>query len=145
MSRGCFGQLFFAFHDPRTAGNGRQPSRGHFPPRAIFFSHHLDHFGSWSDKRDLRGFANFGKIGVLGKESVTGVNGVHIGDFRCADHLGNIEIAFAAARRANAHRFVRKAHMQRIAVSLRIHRYRGDAQLFAGADNPQGDFPAIRD
>src|SRR5205814_9013028 len=42
-------------------------------------------------------------------------------------------------------RFVGEAHMERIAVRLRIHRHRGNAQLLAGADAPQGDLPSIGD
>jgi hypothetical protein len=45
----------------------------------------------------------------------------------------------------DAHRFVGKAHMERIAVRLGINRHGRYTQLFAGADDPQGDFPSIGD
>jgi hypothetical protein len=73
------------------------------------------------------------------------MDGVHIGDFRCADDVGNIEVAFAAARRTDAHGLVREAHVQRIAVRFGVNRHRGNPQLLAGADDPQRDFPAIGD
>ena len=68
---------------------------------------------------------------------------VHIGDFRGADHLRNIQIAFAAARRADADGFIGEADVERIAIRLRIDGDGRDAQLFARADDSQGDFPAV--
>jgi len=57
----------------------------------------------------VRGDANFGEIRIFGKKAVAGMNGVHIGDFRGADDVRNIQVAFTAARRADAHGFVGKA------------------------------------
>src|SRR5512136_3012573 len=68
---------------------------------------------------------------------------VHVGDFRSADNLRNVEITFAASRGSDTNSFVGKANMERIAVGFRINGNRGDAQFFAGANDPQGDLPAI--
>ena len=73
------------------------------------------------------------------------MDGIHIGDLRGADHLRNVEVAFAAARRPNANRLISEADMKRIAVRLGINRDSGNAQFLAGANNPQGDLPAIGD
>ena len=51
--------------------------------------------------------------------------------------------ATPAAWRSDAHRFVRIAHVQGIAVRFRIHRNAGDSQFLARADDSQGDFPAV--
>ena len=59
--------------------------------------------------------------------------------------MRNIQVAVRAAWRPDAHRLIRKTHMQRIAVRLRIDGYGGDVQLFAGADHPQSDFTSIGD
>src|SRR5713226_3969666 len=68
---------------------------------------------------------------------------IHIGDFRGADNLRDIQIAFAASRGADTYGFVGKAHRERVAVRFRINGDGGDAQFFTGANNPQGDLPAI--
>ena len=94
------------------------PAARHFAARPVLLAHHLDDFRRRPDKRDLRGLANFREIGVLGKKPVARMNGVHVGDFRRADHLRNVQITFAAARRPDAHGFIRKAHVQRIAVGF---------------------------
>ena len=73
------------------------------------------------------------------------MNGIDIGNFSGADHLGDVQVALAAPRRADAHRLICKPHVQRVAISLGVDRDRGNAQLLAGADDPQGNFPAIGD
>ena len=40
------------------------------------------------------------------------MNGVYVGNFGGTDHRGNMQVAFAGARRANAERFIGKADMQ---------------------------------
>src|SRR5258707_14339189 len=57
--------------------------------------------------------------------------------------MRNVEVTLAAARRADTHRLVGEPHVQRIAVSLRIHRDRRDPQLLARANHPQRDLPAV--
>src|ERR1700730_6262408 len=106
--RRLLAQLLFAFHNPLASGNRREPRSFHLAPRAILFSHHLDHFGSRPDESNFGSLAHFREISVLGKKSVTRVDGIDIGDFRGANDLRNIQIAFAAARRADAYGFVGK-------------------------------------
>jgi hypothetical protein len=138
-----FRELLFSFDDAIAAGHRGHAQRLHFPACAVFFSHHLDHFGSRADECNFRGFADLREIGVFGKESVTRMDGVHISDFCRAYDLRNIQVTLAAPRRANAHRFIRKAHMQRIPIGFGIHRDGRNPQFFAGTDDPQRDFPAI--
>src|SRR5258708_32181399 len=71
------------------------------------------------------------------------MNRIDVGDLRGADHMRNVEVTLAAARRADTHRLVGEPHVQRIAVSLRIHRDRRDPQLLARANHPQRDLPAV--
>ena len=130
---------------PSLPGNGRQPRRFHFAARAVLLPHHLDDFGFRADKGNLRCLAHLGKIGVFGEKAVARMDGIHVGDFGGTDDLGDVQIAFAAARRADANRFVSESHVQRVAVRLRIHAHGGNSQFLAGANNPQGDFPAVGD
>ena len=71
------------------------------------------------------------------------MNGVDVGDFGGADDVRNIQIAVGAARRADADRLVRKAHVQGMAVGLRIDGYGPDAEFLAGGENPKSNFAAI--
>src|SRR4029077_20287757 len=66
-------------------------------------------------------------------------------DFGGADHLRNVEVALAAARRTDAHGFIGKTHVEGVAVGLRVHGHRGNTQLLARANHSQGDFPAVSD
>ena len=65
--------------------------------------------------------ADFGEVGVLAQQSVAGMDGVHVGDFRRADHGRNVEVAFAQPRRADADGLVGKAHVQRVAVGFAVN------------------------
>ena len=87
---GFLGELIFAFDDAFAAGNGGHAQRLHFAARAVLLSHHLDDFGRGSDERDFGSFADLGEIGIFGEKAVARVDGVHIRDFRGADHLRNI-------------------------------------------------------
>ena len=132
-------------HNSRAARNDRQSRRAHGLARLVFFAHQPDRIRRRPDKRNVRGFAYLGKVRILRKESVARMDGVDVRDFRRADHLRNIQIAFAAARRPDADRFIRKAHVQRVAVRLRIHRDRLHAEFPASRQNTQSDFAAIGD
>ena len=73
------------------------------------------------------------------------MDGVDVGDFGCADHRGNIQIALRQLGRANADSFVSKADMQRVAVGFAIDSNGANAQFFTGTDHPQGNLSAIGD
>ncbi len=81
----------------------------------------------------MRGLADLGEIGVLGEEAVAGMDRVDIGDFRGADDLRNVQIAFAAARRPDADGFIGKANVERVAIGLRINGDGANAQFLAGS------------
>src|SRR5262249_44040040 len=142
---GFLGKLFLAVDDAIAARYGRQTCSTHFAPGTILLAHDFNHFGGGADEGDFGGFADLGEVGVLREETVARVDGVDVGDFGGADDLRNIEVAFAAAWRADANGFVSKAHVQRVAVRLGVDCDRRDAQLFARTDDPQGDFPAVGD
>ncbi len=71
------------------------------------------------------------------------MNRVYIGDLGGADDLRNIQIAIAAAGRADADGFIGEPHMQGVTVSFRIDGDRRDAELPACAQNTKSDFAAI--
>ena len=58
---------------------------------------------------------------------------------------GMLEVGLARRRRADADVVVGEAHVQRLAIGLRVHGDRLDAELAARADDAQRDLAAIRD
>src|SRR5208282_4006734 len=116
----------------------------HGRARFFFFSHQPDHIRSRPNELDVARLANFREAGIFRQQAITGMDRVHIRDFRRADHRRNVEIALRQLRRPYADRFVRKAHVQRVPVRLAINRHRADAQLLACADHTQSNFAAIR-
>ena len=73
------------------------------------------------------------------------MNRIHIHDLGGADYRRNIQITPSAFRWPNANGAVSKAHMKAVAIRLRVHCDRGNAQVFARADNPQRNFATIGD
>src|SRR5258708_20878602 len=71
------------------------------------------------------------------------MDGIHIGDFRSADHGWNVQITLRELRRTNADRLVRKTDGKRVAVGLAVNGDRANAQFLAGANHPQRDFASI--
>src|SRR5580700_10825528 len=134
---------FFVGHHAGAAGDYGEASFLHGFPGFIFFAHQANSVGRRSDESDVGGFAHFGKVGVLGKETVAGVNRVHIRDFSGADDLRDVQIAFAAARRPDADGFIGEANVQGIAVGFGVDCDGLDAQFPAGGKDAQGDFAAI--
>jgi len=108
---GLLGQLLVTFHHAVASRDRRQTRRLHLPSRSILFSHHFDHFGLWPYERDLGCLANLRKIRVFRKKAISRMDGIHIRDFGGANHVGNVQVALAAARRPDAHGFVGKANM----------------------------------
>ena len=84
----------------------------------------------------MRSLAHLGEIGVFGEEAIAGMDRVHIGDFRGADHLRNVQVALAAARRTDANGLVGEADVKRVAVRLRINGDGPNAEFLAGAQDP---------
>src|SRR5207245_10243683 len=89
------------------------------------------------------GLVLLGKVCVLGRQPVAGMECINIVDFRRADGRGNIEVTLCELRRADTNSLISKAHVQRIAVGLAVNRNRADAQLLASANYPQSDFTAV--
>ena len=71
------------------------------------------------------------------------MNGVNAGDLSRADHSRNIEVAFRGARGADANGLISETDVQRVTIGFAVYRNGLDAQLFAGADDAQGDFPRL--
>src|SRR5580704_17916793 len=73
------------------------------------------------------------------------MNRVHVRDFRRTDNAVNSKVAFRRLSLANANGFICELNMHRIRVRLRINGDGADVQFLTGADDPNGDFPAVGD
>ncbi len=87
--------------------------------------------------------AGLGKLRVLGKEPVAGMDCVGTGDLGGRNETWDAQIGVAAGRRADAHVVVGKAYVQRLAIRLGIHGDRLDIELTARTNDAQRDFAAI--
>ncbi len=113
--------------------------------RGGLVAHLADLLARGADEGDVGGADGVGKFAVLGEEPITRVEGVGAGDLGRRDEPGDVEVGVPRRRSADAHVVVREAHVQRLAVRLRVHGHGAEAELLARADDPQGDLPAVRD
>src|SRR5690606_523632 len=85
----------------------------------------------------------FGKLRVLGKESITGMDGIGIVDLRRSDVVGNLQIGIVACRWPDADRLVRKAHMQALRIRSGVVRNGLDPHFLTGTHDAKGTFSSI--
>ena len=84
-----------------------------------------------------------GEAGVLGEKAIARVHGFRPGDLAGRDDRGNVEVAVARRRRADAHALVGKPHVHRIGVRRRMDGHRLDAEFPAGAQHAECDFTPV--
>ena len=72
------------------------------------------------------------------------MDGIDVRNLGGADNRRYVQVAIAQAGRPNADRFIGKTHVQRVAICLAIDSNGLDAQLFARANDAQGNLAAIR-
>src|SRR6478736_5042979 len=137
--------LLLAVHGAVAARQYRDPRLLHRASRAGFVAEQPDDVRRGPDELDVAGLAYLGEVRALREKTVAGMNGVGARDFRGAQHRGDAQIAVSAARRADTHVLVGKAHVQRVLVRFRVHRHGADAELAAGTDDPKGYLSAVGD
>ena len=98
-----------------------------------------------ADELDVAGAADLGEVGVLRQESVTGVDGVDVGDLGGGDDAGDVEIAVGRPGGADADRLVRQADVGGIAVGGGIDGDGLDPELVGSTKDPQRYLPAVGD
>src|SRR5262249_19201173 len=104
-----------------------------------------DVFGGWADELHLVLAQDFGKTRVLREKSVPGMHRVGAGDLAGGEQRRDVEITVLRGRRADAHAFVGKPHVHGVGVGGRVHRDRGDAQLFARPQHAERNLAAVGD
>src|SRR5258706_15015373 len=135
--------LFFVLDHALESGRYWNTGGFHRHARLSFVPHQLDGGSVGSDELDIAGFADFSEIGVLGKEPIAWMNGIDVGYFSSRYDRGNVEVTLRRGRGTNADRFVRKAHVKRVAVSFRVNGDCANAKLPARPNDPRRDLTSI--
>ena len=131
------------FHHP--IGSGRH---GHIGPRSqlaagLFVAKSIHHRRTRADERDVAALAHLSKASVLGKETVPGMDGINVGNLRCANDAVALEITFIAGTGPNTDRLISHLDMHGVGVGLRIDCDGANIQLAAGAHDTHGNLPTI--
>jgi hypothetical protein len=95
------------------------------------------------DEDDALVFDAAREVLVFGQETVARVHGLRPCGLAGSDDLVGHQVALAAGRRTDEHRFVGQFDMARIAVGFGVHGHGGDAHLLGGLDDAAGDLAPI--
>ena len=128
-----------------AAREQRKPEALRVAARGDLVAPRAHRLGRRPDERHAALLAERGELGVLGEEAVARMDCVGAGDLGGADDRRNIQVTRRSGSRADAHRLVGEAHVQRAGVDVGVHGDRRDAELAAGADDAQRDLAAVRD
>ena len=99
--------------------------------------------GGGADELEVVLPAHLGELRVLGKEAVTGVDGLGFEAFRGRDDARRVEVALGWGGGPDADGFVRELEIGGAAVGFRVHHGDFDPKVPARPDHPQGDLAAI--
>src|SRR3989454_962389 len=113
--------------------------------RLRLVAHEPDRLGRGPDERDRAGAAHLGERRVFGEESVPGVDRLAVRDRRRRDDRGDVEVGEARHVGPDADRLVGEPYREGIGIRLRVGDDAADAELAAGADDPQRDLAPVRD
>src|SRR5208283_4996502 len=113
------GQVFFNIYFTIAKSCKRLPL-GHKKSRdeLVFFHHNFHAFCRWTYEGDAGGSTGFGKLGVLGKETITWMDSLRIGKFSGAEDCGYAQIALHWICGPDTDGLVRKSYMQGLAFNI---------------------------
>jgi hypothetical protein len=98
-----------------------------------------------TDEYDSGGEARVGEGGILGKETVAGMDGLSAGGLRGSDDFVNVEITLRGRGGADVDGFVGLLHVERVLVGVGVDRNGCDAHATERANDSAGDGAAICD
>ena len=107
--------------------------------------HGPDRVGRRADEGEAGRSTRLGESRVFGQEAVAGVDGLRAGAPGRVDDGVGLQVAVGGRGRADVHRLVGHAHVQRLGVGVGIDRDGRDAHLPRRADHAAGDLPAVGD
>src|SRR4029453_3780115 len=121
---------FIAARRYRYAGFARSSTS------SVLVAHRLHRTRRGADELDVAAFADLHEMGVLGEESVAGMNRVNIADLGRAHDPIDFQITLKAGRGTDTDRFIGELDVQRIDVCFRIDCESANAELLTGANHP---------
>ena len=129
----------------RRARDDRHPRRGHDLAGADLVAERLHRVGRRPDEHEPGVPTGARERGVLGEESVAGVDRLGPGRLRRLEDPVDAEVRLGRGRGADPVRLVRVADVERLAVGVRVDRDRADPQLVAAADDAHRDLAPVGD
>jgi hypothetical protein len=121
------------------AGPLRDVPGGHLVPEVA------DGLRRGADPGETRLEHRLGEVGVLGEESVPGVDRVGGGPGRHVEELVDAQVGLGRGVAVQCERLVGESRVHRVAVGIRVDGDAVQAGVAAGADHSHGDFPAVGD
>ena len=109
-----------------------------------FVAHPGDGARVGADELQADPLADLGEAGVLGEETVAGMDGVGASKLSGGDDRRYVQVAAHRRRRADADRLVGQLVVQGVPVSGGVDSDAPYPQLAAGPDYAQGDLAAVR-
>ncbi len=134
---GVIGQLALG------AGHARHAGLDHGLLGRDLVTHRADVVGRRADELETALLHALGEVGVFAQETIAGVNRFGVGDLGRRDDRRHVEIAQRRWRGADAHGFLRQLDVLCVAVRFGIDHHGLDAELAAGALDPEGNFPPV--
>ncbi len=124
---------------------GRYASLDHRVLGRNLVAHQANGVGFRADEGEPGFLHLLGEVGVFRQEAVARVNGGGACHFSRGDDRRDVQVRIFGRSRTNADRLVCQAQVHQFAVGRGVHGDGLDAQLFAGTQDPQGNFPAVGD
>src|SRR3990167_5844079 len=121
---GYLDSLLFAFDDTLGPGGEGNADFAHSLAGCSLIPHGSDGLRGGPNKGDIARFADFGEMGILGEETVAGMNRINVGDLGRRDNGWDIQITFRAGGRPDTDGLIGKPHMEGISVGFGIHSHR---------------------
>ena len=138
-------RLRFGLDKSVAAGHDRNAALFRHSARGVLIAEPFHRLDRRPDKLVAGIAAFFREMGVFGKETVTRMDRVDVGDFGRADNAVDFKIALVGARGPNTDGSVGELDVPRVAVRFAERDYRLDAEFAARANNAKRDFPAVGD
>ena len=130
---------------PFGAGHTGDARLGHRRLGADLVTHQAYGFRARTDENEAAFLDALGEVGVFGKKTVPGMDGLGIGHLRRADDGRNVEVTGRGLRRADAYRLIGEFDVLRLAVGFGMHHDGLDTQFAAGALDAQGYLAPVGD
>ncbi len=141
----CQGDFFVFRQRAIRARYGRYARLDHRVLGRNLVAHQANGVGFRADEGETGFFHLLGEIGVFRQEAVTRVNRGGASHFGGSDDRRDMQVGILRRCRADADRLVCQAQVHQFTVGRGVHGDGLDAQLFAGTQDAQGNFPTVGD